>query len=396
MGSVGWKSRLVIVLSAIWLVIVGLQAYDYDDLSILLLWGVLPVGLLWGCWWVLVGFFRERGSPSFHRPNLAGPITRLKSSMFAVAFNWRLIALYIVVFVISMAVADFLVKGRAAFFLGEALVYSLIALLVFLVWRKTRPHTATLTVAFLCGAIVFSAYQYRDEEQELISLGKRVAPIMSQLQTGVIPTDDEVRQARLMKFEPVMLAVARYSRSVLLAAQNYEQTVKSVGPLLSAELLGTESGRARLSMKVKQFETGLSVFESEVESQTIAFKNQLVSLSAQLDHQTRAAFEQGLMKGALVQQEQFRLFFDNQKAILNNLQKIEALVNRFKPLPGSNSGGDVVRFSNPFAAEQFNQFVKDGFTLARKEQEIRSGIQTSNSTALENFLGGLAAQEAKR
>lgn len=61
MGEISWKLRLAIVLSCIWLVIViaGSQG-QREALTLILVFGIAPLVLLWGTAWVWPGYRKQR------------------------------------------------------------------------------------------------------------------------------------------------------------------------------------------------------------------------------------------------------------------------------------------------------------------------------------------------
>jgi exonuclease VII small subunit len=219
------------------------------------------------------------------------------------------------------------------------------------------------------------------------ALVERVAPLFAQIQKRVIPTDQEVKQANLGEYESIILEMVRYSREIEGALQSYQQSIQSVAPLLTPQLLGTDSGRFVLSSKIKQFEAALRQLEQVVGSSTNNYKERSLTLGEKFSPQGRAVMNQGFMRGALLQQEQFRIFFENQNSVLTNFQNIAEVVTKFKPTPGSGTRDDLVRFVNPYAAILFREYVQKGFALAQREQEIASGIESSTAEAVRRFQG---------
>src|SRR5687768_13459934 len=61
MGEISWQKRLAIVLSAIWLALIGaFSRSESDSLTSFLILGVLPIAFCWGIAWVWSGFRRQR------------------------------------------------------------------------------------------------------------------------------------------------------------------------------------------------------------------------------------------------------------------------------------------------------------------------------------------------
>ena len=55
--SISWPVRLFIVLSSLWIAIAFLIAED--DMQAFFGFGVIPIGIFWGIWWIASGFFLQ-------------------------------------------------------------------------------------------------------------------------------------------------------------------------------------------------------------------------------------------------------------------------------------------------------------------------------------------------
>ena len=211
----GWKTRVGLVLSAVWLCVAFLISEEYRRVTQVLGLGVLPLVLLWGIAWAVAGWRAVR--PLAPQTPEAIVIERRRTR------SMRMRTFFAVIAILAIGVWAATLQFRAADddaggnaigrWVGEWTVYALVAYFVFrLVPKLPRGTPAVLAALVLVGAVNLKAYAAIAEDRAaMISLAK-AAPLMSQLQGGGTLSDQQVRDARVGVLEPLMLAQATFGR----------------------------------------------------------------------------------------------------------------------------------------------------------------------------------------
>ncbi|MDR6523084.1 hypothetical protein J2789_005774 [Variovorax paradoxus] len=235
----GWKTRVGLVLSAVWLCLVFLGSDEYHRSGQVLGIGMLPLVLIWGGVWAVAGWRAQRPAKPQISEEVLAEVKRKRTSeirtIFAVtlictvgilAATWQLRA--------SGSEADTPSISR---WLGEWLIYGLVAYFIFrAIPRQSAGLAAILASLVIVGGVNYRAYASVAEQRQAIDSLARATPLFNKIQAGNPVTEEEVRNAHIGLFEPLVLAQATFGREVLAITTTYEKTVAALQPELSKRL----------------------------------------------------------------------------------------------------------------------------------------------------------------
>jgi hypothetical protein len=211
------------VLSAVWLCLVFLLADEYRRMPQVLGLGLLPLVILWGVIWAVAGWRAQR-SPS---PPL--PTEAQKEATDKRRLRFRVAIAVVVILVIGLFAANWQFHAadregskNVAHWLGEWIVWGLLAYVVLRITPKVPPGTAgVLTALLIVGGVNFNAFRTLALEREMLASLAMATPIINRIKAGTPVTDQEVRDAKVGVLEPLLLAQATYAREILMNRPGY-------------------------------------------------------------------------------------------------------------------------------------------------------------------------------
>lgn len=271
--KLGWKTRVGLVVSVVWLCLVFLMADEYQRLVQVLGLGLLPLVILWGIVWVVAGWRAQRPE----NPTKSG-VAQLEVKAQR-SLRIRAAVAVIAVLGIGLFAATWqfhAVDNEAggdvvARLFGEWLLYGLIAYAILRAVPKLPPGSpAVLAALIIVGAVNYKAHSAIAEDRQALESLAKATPLLNKIQSGTGVSDQEVKDARLGILEPLMLAQATYGREVLSIAAMYEKAIDGLQPelLLAPASLASPSIRVQSRVKLKLWQQAASEFTTQFNAAT--------------------------------------------------------------------------------------------------------------------------------
>ena len=273
----GWKTRVGLVLSAVWLCLVFLLADDYRRMGQALGFGLLPLVVIWGILWAVAGWHAQRPArpvapeeavlKARQRQSL-----RIRSTMAVVAVLG--IGLFAATW--QFHAADNEAGGNAiAGWFGEWMVYGLFAYVVSRFIPRIPPgFSIVLASLVVVGGVNYKTYAAINEERQALASLSRAAPLLNKMQTGTAVSDDNVRAANVGVLEPLLLAQAVYGREAAAVAEAYQKTIDQLVPeqMLLPGSLATANGRFQTRSRLKIWAQATADYKSQIAAATARAK----------------------------------------------------------------------------------------------------------------------------
>lgn len=272
-----WKTRAGLVLSAVWLCLVFSVADDYRRLGQVLGLGLLPLVVIWGIVWAVVGWRAQRPAKPA-TPEAAVLEARRNRSL-------RIRTAIAVIAVLGIGLfgatwqfhaADNEAGGNAiASWFGEWLVYGLFAYVVFRFIPRTAPGVAIVLASLVVvGGVNYKSYAAINEERQALASLSRAAPFLNKMQTGAAVSDEELRAANVGVLEPLLLAQAVYGREAAAVAEAYQKAIAQLAPeeMLLPGTLATASGRLQTRSRLKIWAEAAADYKSQIAAATARAK----------------------------------------------------------------------------------------------------------------------------
>lgn len=387
--AVGWKSRIGLVLSAIWLCLVLLVSDDYRRISQTLGFGFLPLVILWGIAWAISGWQAQR--PKQLVEDAAALIETRSKRMTQVRATVAVVAIFIVGY--FAAVWQFRAAGNEEgvevipVWLGECLVYGLFFYGLLRAFRKL-PYGVPIVVAalFVMGVVNWKAFSAVEEDRQLLASLARAAPTLSKVQSGVPVSDKEVRDANVGVLEPLMLAQALYGRETAAISATYEKAMADaeLEQMLTPSSLASPSIRFQTRARLKMLEVAAGQYKTQFDSATARMKlgtqAALQQMPANLARETTRGTEQTSARMAA--------YVSGQVALAGEVnQKVNAILDLLEANPFQFDKGPPPRllFYDANALRQYQELINGVFAVAKKEQEAQSRLLQEQTTQTEKL-----------
>lgn len=301
--NLGWKARVGLVVSGVWLCIVFLAADEYQRINQILGLGFLPLVVIWGIFWAVAGWRAQR--PKKNDPPEATVLETKRKR------NHRIRTLIAVVTVLVIGlfsatwqfhVADNEAGGNAvAYWFGEWLIYGLFAYVVFRLPSRWPPGTA----AILAALVIVAGVNYKthaaisEDRQTLASLAKAV-PLINKMQSGAQLSDQEVKDAHVGIMEPIMLAQAAFSREVATVAVTYTKAIAGLQPelMLTPASLASSGIRTQTRDKLKVWRMATADYKTQLDAATARCKLGIQAAQSQMPAVMAASASKGFDKAS--------------------------------------------------------------------------------------------------
>lgn len=292
----GWKMRVGLVLSAIWLCVVFLVAEERSSVWQVLGIGLLPLVFVWGIIWSVSGWRSQR--PAKPEASAADELATKRRR------NLRLRTAFAAVAIIGLGLFSATWQADAANnegldiarWFGEWLAYGLFAYVVLRFTPKVPPSLA-IALASLVTAVGVNYKTHSVialKRQGIDSLAK-AAPLIIKMQSGAAVNDQDVLEAKTGLFEPFLLASATYFRDVLAIESEYQKAIDALdlGSVMTPISLASADSRASSRIKLQLLHKATAEYKTKVE--LVAGRARLGMTAAQ--SQTPTEMSDALMRG---------------------------------------------------------------------------------------------------
>lgn len=356
--KLGWKTRVGLVLSAVWLCLVFLVADEDQRLVQVLGLGLLPLVIIWGIVWAVAGWRAQRPEKPTS-PESVQIEAKAKRSL-----RIRTAVAVVVVLGLGMFAATWQFNAAdneaggdlVTAWLGEWFVYGLIAYAILRAVPKLPAGSpAVLAALIIVGAVNYKAHRAITEDRQALESLAKATPLINKIQSGTQVTDQEVKDARVGIFEPLMLAQASYSREVLAIAATYEKAIDGMQPelILTPASLASPSIRAQSRAKLILSQQATAEYKTQLEAAMA--RGKLAIQAAQL--QMPAAMSGSVSKG--FDEAATQLSANVENIVTTEREGFQAIVG-ILDLMDANPDGYVVDKGPPI-----NLLFRDEVTLAR-------------------------------
>lgn len=285
--KLGWKTRVGVVLSAVWLCLVFLVTDEYQRLGQVLGLGLLPLVVIWGLVWAVSGWRAQRPEKppipeAVQLEAKAKRSLRIRTAIAVVA----VLALGLFAATMQFKAADNEAGGNVvARWFGEWIVYGLIAYAILRAIPKLPGGApAVMAALVIVGAVNYKAYSAIAEDRQALDSLAKAAPLFNRIQSGTQVSDQEVRDAHVGMMEPLMLAQASYSREVFAIAATYEKAIGGMQPelMLAPASLVSPSIRAQTRAKLKLWQQATAEYKTQLEAATARGKLAIQAAQSQM------------------------------------------------------------------------------------------------------------------
>ncbi len=382
-----WKTRAGLVISFIWLGFAYAIADRYTKFEGFFFLGLLPVGLLWGTAWIISGFLKQRPKKaSLSTEALTTPPT----SNATKKLDLKKTGVALLICSAAIAIGGYYAGEQAARYVGMFITTSLITYFAIKAIPKLKPYAGSVALTVFSLGVVISSFNHQRSEEQMIAEWRNVAPLLAEINSGVLPNDARIREAKLGRIEPAMRVTIAFHQEFAKTLKEYETSITSAlsTTVLSAASIGTSNGREKLRTSVNTLTEAIDNFSANSEN---SFKKYLVNLeSATLN--LPADYSATLMthwkKSLNNRKEDVRLTIDTQLAFRDVLRSISDLVDRTKPTFQSGGAADLI-FTHQSDANQYNLLVKRVNALADAEKRLEEKLNREQLDRHQRFLDEL-------
>lgn len=373
--KLGWKTRVGLVLSAVWLCMVFLVADDYRILGHVLGLGVLPLMVIWGIVWAVAGWRAQRP---------VNPTTSEVSRLEAKAkrsLRLRTAAAVVAVLGIGVFAATWQFKaanneagGRVlAQWFGEWLVYGLVAYAILRAVPKLPARApAVLAALIIAGAVNYKAHSAIVEDRQALDSLAKATPLINKIQSGALVSDQEVKDARVGMLEPLILAQATHSRDVLAIAATYVKAIDGMQPelMLTPASLASPSIRVQTRAKLKLWQQATADYKTQLEAATARGKLAIQAAQSQMPAAMSGSASKGFDESAA------ELSAYVATLVTTEREASQAIVGMLH-LMDANPGGYVVDkgppvnllFRDPATLAKYRELMGDMMGASQRQQE---------------------------
>lgn len=357
----GWKTRIGLVLSTVWLILAILIADDDHRVGQVLGFGLLPLVILWGIIWAVAGWRAQRPA----KPEM--PEAKVLETKRNRSHRIRPVIAVVAVLVIGLFAATWQFHAAdteaggdvIAYWTGEWLVYGLLAYVVFRYIPQMPPgFPAVLAAIVVVSAVNYKAYStISDERQARFSLAK-ATPLINKIQSGTPVSDQEIKDAHVGVMQPLLLAQAAYSRDVIAINTAYTKSVSEVQPdrMLTPASLASPNIRAQSRARLRVWEQATANYKSQFDAALA--RGKLGVQAAQF--QMPASLAGGASKGFDESSFQLGVYVDS---LVSSEREASDTITAILDLMDANPGGYAVDKGPPA-----NLLFYDEATLARYRQ----------------------------
>lgn len=143
----------------------------------------------------------------------------------------------------------------------------------------------------------FKAYNAIAEDQQALASLAKATPLFNRIQAGTLVSEQEVRDAHVGMFEPLMLAQATYAREGIAIAATYIKTLDEMQLelMLTPASLASPGIRFQTRAKLKPWQQATADYKTQMEAATargkVAIQAAQVQMPASMSGSASKAFE---------------------------------------------------------------------------------------------------------
>lgn len=366
----GWKTRVVVVLSVVWLCLVFLVADDYHRIGQVLGLGFLPLVILWGIVWAVAGWRAQRPTKP-EVPEAMVLEAKRKRSHRIRTFIAVVAVLTIGLFAATWQfhAADNEAGGSAiSYWFGQWLVYGLFAFVVLRLPSRMPPgFAAVLAALVVVGGVNYKSHAAISEDRQALASLAKAIPLINKIQSGAPVSDQEVKNAQVGMMEPLMLAQAAYSREVIAINGTYTKAISGLQPelMLTPTSLASPSIRVQTRAKLKLWPQAIADYKSQLDAATARGKLGIQAAQSQMP----AAMAGSASKGFDESSAQFNAYVS---ALVSSEAEASGTITAILDLMDASAGSYAVDKGPPV-----NLLFRDEATLARYRQLTNAMIAMS-------------------
>jgi hypothetical protein len=391
----GWKLRVGVVLSAVWLCVVFLVADDYRRMSQVLGLGLLPLVVVWGIVWAIAGWraqqpakpvaleealIESRRKRSLRLRTAVAVVAVLGIGLFAAHWQFHLA---------NNAAGE----NPVARWFGEWLVYGLIAYVILRAVPKLPPGApAVLACLIIVGAVNYKTYAAISADREALDSLAKATPLINKIQSGLQVNDQEVKDAKIGIMEPLMLAQAAYSRDVIAIGATYAKAIDGLRPelMLTPTSLASPSLRAQTRAKLKLWQQATREYKSQLEAATARGRLGIQASQSQMP----PAFSGSASKGFDESSVQLSAYV---AALVDSEREATTAITAMLDLLDANPGGYVIDkgppenllFRDEAVLARYRQLMSAVMAISQRESEAQARLakdQTDRTERLTDLL----------
>jgi len=376
MPTVGWKTRIGLVVSAIWVVAVyALAANERNSSTVFLLLGVAPIALLWGAIWVIRGYRAEKPAPIPRAPD-----PRRKGAWTRRAVGLVLLSAGLI------AVSYFSQKaGYGSERLGYLFGYYIWGLLlVWAIWvsafKRLPGGFLLLTGLMYASAATWESVKFDREFTEGNNFAKYGSALLARSIAGESVSYDDIRNAKLGRLEPLLVVMTDFISSSTAAQRKFQAVADNshVDTLLSPATLATSEGLSEAEMRLAAVKLALEQSLSEYRQVRQRFEIDLKALD--VPGNAKQAVLAGYQKSPAFDDGAIAEYYEIEESTMKSMSDLIAFL---KSRQGHYILGDKrLLFSNQQDLATYNQYIESVLQGAVREASWQRGMQERSNSKL--------------
>ena len=360
--------RVGCVLSAAWLAIVEFGARlglpDWRQPEQLLTHAALPVAAVWGLAWV-IGRIRASQSPSPTRSNPGDN-------------RWHFAT--ILVLAIGLIGAYLAVDGARLFYDSNGVTrtiayWAMIGAIAGFAAAAICRHA--LGLPLLVAALVAVAgidWKYGADvwESHLMTQSYvKSVPLLNRIETGAEVSDQQIRDAQVGIYEPLLLAEATYRRNAEAIDKAYSGVLANLGirELMSPRSLTTPSGLAAARTALATLRSSLDDYATGMDTIGQRDRAAMQAVLEKSPAQVRNRVGPGIASGVAQRAEMTRQVIQHERAMADAFTGIVDLLathpGKYRLAPGTNQ----LQFADVDLLTRYNDHVRAAHDAAQWEKE---------------------------
>ena len=387
----GLKVRVGLTLSAIWVCLVFLLADSYQSSRSTFGIAALPLVLLWGIGWVVMGWLENRRKSRIEgqTPTTADrkPAFRYATTILVVLLSGVIFANWYAEHRMAQAVSREIPR-----MMGEWSVYTLFAYLAFRYAPGfTRSIPGLLAALFFVAGVNYSNYKQVDLLVKTRASLAAATPILMQIQSGRPIEASDIRAANIGLFEPIVIAAADSAKRITAAQTQYQKELaeSGFGVALAPATLSTPNGRARARFTITTVERLTNDYLLETEAALKAGNASVKSAVMQMPKELSTVFDSYKSKT-----DQSLQHIQELRVIENGLIKcardiVTLLDNASGSFHASPGTQQLLLFQQPGTASAYNSLIARFAELAKQEGDLNERVRKQRVEGVDELTNAL-------
>lgn len=376
--ALGWKTRVGIVISAIWLILAYVIGDSGDRLSTFLLLGALPLLLVWGLVWAIAGWRAQRPARPAEEVAAARGTNRKRTLSGIGSF----VIVGLGLLAASMQLSSAGSGGSVAYYFGQWVVGGLVAAVLLSALSSRYPGIVSVGAALVVAiGVNWSAHSQVSEERAIRESLARATPLFAKMQTEQVQ-DQEVMQARVGLFEPALLAQAAFSRELWQNTLAYQKDLESLDleSIFTPARLATDDGRQQSRLVIGRWTAATNEFNTAQTAALARAKARMQAAAEQMPESHRSPFLDGFARGSGRMETYLRDFYAVQlEGVKASTELIDLLDNNQGQFELFKGPPPNLLFRTDALLQEYRQRFKRVTDVANKEQSVRNQFQAAQS-----------------